>query len=248
VAPHDKVLLSGTSFAVVDSTGEQTVLSAADERSQLGWIDAIQFNSLVVGAPWRDRQFSRSNLLSSGKAELNAPAAALKAADASATSVNNGDGAADAGSDAKQILTRGDIAAERSESAGRTDAATAETSTVSAEITAEESAVVPLANFDSSAERLTAASRGDAIDAIDTGKIEALRDMVGSKLRRMCTDMMKGASTKPSGPDPSAAALVLGQNFLCVYHNLIMSLLPSGQLPLDALIAFIHPDESTACR
>ena len=128
--------------------------------------------------------------------------------------------AAGAGSDAKQILTRVNIAAESSESAGRTDAATAETSTVSAEITAEESAVVPLANFDSSAERLTAASRGD--DAIDTGKIEALREMVGSKLRRMCTDMMKGASTKPSGPDPSAAALVLGQNFLCVCHNLII--------------------------
>jgi hypothetical protein len=54
---------------------------------------------------------------------------------------------------------------------------------------------------------------------IDPEKIEALREMVGTNLRRICTDMMKGASKKPSGPDPSAAALVLGQNFLCVRQS-----------------------------
>jgi hypothetical protein len=212
VEPRDAKLLSMFCFTVVDPTGEQqTVLSAADAQSRLVWMEALQFNCRVVSAPWRSDRHSYGHTV-------------VDPARATTHELSGG-------SNANHRVV-GEKMIEEANVVGLTASATRSSNLASAnqpqatqftdEHVSQDSAmaIVPVTNAElSTAQQASAESvlvEHSLDHTIDPKKIEALREMVGTKLRHVCTDMMKGAAKKPSGPDPSAAALVLGQNFLCV--------------------------------
>ena len=202
-------------FTVLDPTGEQqTVLSAADAQSRLVWMEALQFNCRVVSAPWR------SDRPSYGQTVVGpAPVTTRK--------LSGGSNANDRPVGKKLMEEASPVGLTAS--AARSSNLASENQPPATQFTDEHlsldsaMAIVPLTNAELLPAQQASAESGlveHALDhAIDPKKIEALREMVGTTLRHVCTDMMKGAAKKPSGPDPSAAALVLGQNFLCVRQS-----------------------------
>ena len=234
MAPH-AASDSACRFALVAPTGEQAVLSAPDEHAKLVWMDAIRFACSVVGAPWGETdQFSR-NLLDGPPAKSETavavavgPVTARAASTAAGSDANGNAGVVESransnsiakpnGSSESAALTV--TAADSSKSVGQP---AEESLWASQELVARPSdndAGTATDTLQLPTENAVAICAGgnpshDDGDALDPSQIEGLREMVASKLRSICTDMMKGASTTPSGPDPSAAALVLGQNFL----------------------------------
>lgn len=208
------------SFTVVDPTGEQTVLSAANALSQLIWMDALQFNGRVVSAPWRSDKSSevvgRDGDSEKSKRALDKPARA-PASDLVSGSKEPSDGQV-----AAEKMTN--LVASPTRSSDLPPENQLQATQFTDTRVGQDSGKALLTNVDSSMAQ-QASAEGILVthfvrdQIVDPEKIEALREMVSTNLRRICTDMMKGASKKPSGPDPSAAALVLGQNFLCVRQS-----------------------------
>lgn len=214
----------------MDPAGEQTVLGANDAQSRLGWMDALVFNGRVISAPWCSHLFPRNRVLGGGDLKPDHPV--IEPDHGSAAELLGRSSDAD---DAEtQDQTETNLVVELSESVTTSGDLPSRDQVQAAQITDESvsqnSATAPLTHFDLAVTQLssseTPADHRSLNPAIDLKKIEALREMVITKLHRVCTDMMKGASTKPSGPDPSAAALVLGQNFLCVWSGTLLPFAP----------------------
>lgn len=221
-------------FALVAPTGEQAVLSAPDEHAKLVWVDAIQFASSVISAPWGEtHQFSR-NLLEGPPAKSETAVAVEPvrghAASPAVDSGANGNRAVESRADSTSIAKANGSSASAALTV--TDSSKLGQAAEDLDLASQGQELLPRAlpsdtHTDIHTDTLqlpvptenapaapAGAIRSNDADALNPSVIEDLREMVASKLRSICTDMMKGASSKPSGPDPSAAALVLGQNFL----------------------------------
>lgn len=203
------------------------MFSAADKQSRLVWMDALQFNGRVVSAPWQSDQIPRNMHDTATEAAKTAQVVV----DLGRTARLSGgpSAASDAGHTLKKKPVDTDLAVGLANSGDLASEEQVQATRIADENVGQDSATGVLTKVDSSMNRDASADSFSTecyrLDQpIDPKKIEALREMVGSKLRRICTDMMKAASKKPSGPDPSAAALVLGQNFLCVRlpHQLLL--------------------------